>query len=906
MAGTGWTPWVPYWLPEDPTGGADPTLDPSGAPAPAGPELAPPPVPTFGVDPALVPPPVDQEPPPIALQPGLGVPAPFVDQAAAAPAAPPEVAFPPVDAITGGAPAPTLGQLFDPANPNGVGELRVETPEEAASTAGSPIDPYDSSGNPLANPNLGQPELDANMVEIARTDPHRFAVLLYQHNQDQQRQFAEGLAAAEHQNQLRLEQNLADRQRAVEEANAKGRQLDEEVQRIASTKIDPNRWWSSRSAGQHIASFIGAIAGGYAGGASGRNSFLDEMNRSIDRDIDAQKQDLANGLEGVRTRRGIVADVYARTGDLYQAQEAARIGALASVKGELLARQQLFDPRGTQALGMAQTIAAVDGRIAAARAAADKAALDRALALAADRRKQIEADDKHRAAMAKLAARGGASTKARPVTPTYAAWLKKDGGGIDGPAARAAFTEVLANTQRQQAKWDAAQRGAGASSPGMTPRGASLLTDVASASVAPTGGVPTGHAQVPSAPVASAGAGAPAVNDPTTTTAQNGTEQAAPTRYTKDSDWFEANAPDASAEQRDDYWFPDGDHGNEVPPIKIGKSDDATKFQRRNRLRWAMGVKADKLRMLTARLQKKGFWQYAKNNVGWLEDADYKEARALAENLKGDVIIAKEMGVPSGNDVERVTTMMGGDPGGWSDPTPALQNLREAMQDEQNADWNVYAPEAARDPRYNSFRILPSADRAWVEKFQRRGEVKTLGAEYANTDPKQLKPKAYADDAPNVEEAEQNATYFTNAARGEQWWEESGIAPRVESDERADALAAALGVKQNASVARPVPQEDDFRGYEGPPGGRDPYRVLAAQFVNSFRNLDEYQRTRDPKDWSSFETNKRLMREALVDYARGTGRASLYDAPYRATGKRFDDNDLARLVGDILRSKGRR
>lgn len=75
--------------------------------------------------------------------------------------------------------------------------------------------------------------------------------------------------------------------------NARSEQL---MQEIASSKVDPNHYWESKSAGGKVSAAIGIVLAGLGGGLNrtGSNMALDTINKAIDRDIDAQKSNLAN------------------------------------------------------------------------------------------------------------------------------------------------------------------------------------------------------------------------------------------------------------------------------------------------------------------------------------------------------------------------------------------------------------------------------------------------------------------------------------------------------------------------------------------------------------------------------------------------------------------------------------
>lgn len=81
---------------------------------------------------------------------------------------------------------------------------------------------------------------------------------------------------------------------------------------IKNGKIDPNQYWNNQSTGSKIAATLGVILGGLSGGITGKgdNPGLAMLQSHIQRDIDAQKDNLTNqtnlykiGLERYRDER---------------------------------------------------------------------------------------------------------------------------------------------------------------------------------------------------------------------------------------------------------------------------------------------------------------------------------------------------------------------------------------------------------------------------------------------------------------------------------------------------------------------------------------------------------------------------------------------------------------------------
>lgn len=418
-------PWNPVWLPDDQLGPMVPGL---GLPAPiVGAALAapvpPPPaleLPVDFVGPGAVPgAPLSMQPGAELLDPSMEVPAiattpidgpvlhPEGVELSPGPVTSPELApAMPGDEIDG-APITLPGQITGETRPG-------ETPRDA------PYDPF--ADDPLSNPDqiAGQRRL----AEIAATNPAQFIEYSNAWQQSRAQHFAREALDAERENQRRIDQNLRDRQDADLASKAKMDTIDADAKALAARPIDPNRWWSSRTTGQQVFAFIGAIAGGIQSGmrgSSGRNEFLDRMQGEIDRDIDAQKATLDNAHRGLQFRKGIVSEEFARTGDSFQAAESARLASYAGVLKQLQAEQMLYDPRGTTAMAYAEKINDWVGRMAAARQAAADKAFDAEMKIREQMRKEADTaaavrktlleGDKLKLEIAKLGGAGGAKKK---------------------------------------------------------------------------------------------------------------------------------------------------------------------------------------------------------------------------------------------------------------------------------------------------------------------------------------------------------------------------------------------------------------------------------------------------------------------------------------------------------------
>ncbi len=140
---------------------------------------------------------------------------------------------------------------------------------------------------------------------------------------------------------------------------------------VASSKVDPNHFWNSKTTGGKIMATVGLLLGGIAGGANGTNinQVQQQLNRYVEQDIEAQKNDQSNkmnlykmGLERYRDAQsaqqfatlqsnallqGTLQKIAAQTG-APQAQATAQqmIGQLgvqnAGIRSELAMKQAAF------------------------------------------------------------------------------------------------------------------------------------------------------------------------------------------------------------------------------------------------------------------------------------------------------------------------------------------------------------------------------------------------------------------------------------------------------------------------------------------------------------------------------------------------------------------------------------
>lgn len=111
-----------------------------------------------------------------------------------------------------------------------------------------------------------------------------------------------------------LEAKEADIQSSID---AKVKQRDEELDKIRGMKVDPNRVFRDRGVPGAIMALIAMGLGGMESGLTGGpNKALDQINKEIDRDIDAQALAISNAKDMAEATRTDLGRLYAQHGDL--------------------------------------------------------------------------------------------------------------------------------------------------------------------------------------------------------------------------------------------------------------------------------------------------------------------------------------------------------------------------------------------------------------------------------------------------------------------------------------------------------------------------------------------------------------------------------------------------------------
>jgi len=156
----------------------------------------------------------------------------------------------------------------------------------------------------------------------------------------------------------RQQQDLQQQQQAYEQKYA---DIDQETQQAAqdlkNSKIDPNHYWGDKSTASKISSGIGLILGGIGAGLTGgENQALKYINMQIDRDIQAQTQNMDK-------QKNLMTFNMQRMGNLRAAQAATAAMHLQTFQNELAqegakAQSPIIQARAMQANAQIQQMKA--------------------------------------------------------------------------------------------------------------------------------------------------------------------------------------------------------------------------------------------------------------------------------------------------------------------------------------------------------------------------------------------------------------------------------------------------------------------------------------------------------------------------------------------------------------------
>ncbi len=210
--------------------------------------------------------------------------------------------------VTGQAPAA-------PAPTPAAAPVREQTPEALQALAGMP------TSAPAEAPTPALPAQPAPGVPVGSGTRKAFDAGVEQQlaglDALAQMQAAKDAAIVEQQDRF-----LAERQslQATFEANlaAQQQRAEEMSQAILADKIDPNRIWNNASVGQRVTAGIGIMLSGIGVGlAGGPNLALQQIQRTIDLDLEAQRENL-------QTKKGLLSFYLQQGKDMISAYQLAK------------------------------------------------------------------------------------------------------------------------------------------------------------------------------------------------------------------------------------------------------------------------------------------------------------------------------------------------------------------------------------------------------------------------------------------------------------------------------------------------------------------------------------------------------------------------------------------------------
>lgn len=206
------------------------------------------------------------------------------------------------------------------------------------------VDPATLTGVPETVPNVPQTDRDlANQYLQSRASGGLDRVLqaineekaLAKDLGERQAQLQEAYNAESIKLQEKQDQIEAKRQVEAEKLQA---DIDSDIKAIGDQKIDPDRFWSSRTTGQKILAGLSLALSGFAQGYSGApNTALTILNKAMNDDILAQKSEFQSKREALAGKRTAYAQLMGKYNNEIAAVAGAKAAALERMQGEIKA-----------------------------------------------------------------------------------------------------------------------------------------------------------------------------------------------------------------------------------------------------------------------------------------------------------------------------------------------------------------------------------------------------------------------------------------------------------------------------------------------------------------------------------------------------------------------------------------
>lgn len=146
---------------------------------------------------------------------------------------------------------------------------------------------------------------------------------------------AETTSELEITNKKIAEMREADAQKAAaaqQELIEKESELESEIERVQSLKVDPGNFWASATTENKVLMGISLALGAFGAAGGGGNRAAQVINQAIDRDIKMQQANIAQETRGLDRSRGLLAQMRSRFRNEAVSREAARAAYLADAQ----------------------------------------------------------------------------------------------------------------------------------------------------------------------------------------------------------------------------------------------------------------------------------------------------------------------------------------------------------------------------------------------------------------------------------------------------------------------------------------------------------------------------------------------------------------------------------------------
>jgi hypothetical protein len=281
-------------------------------------------------------------------------------------------------AVTGA--PPPVGAIQMPTQEitsGGTGDLSFIPPQQGLGTP-----PISSPMRTVNMPASNTPRADPSyLAQLAGSGQDTLAAIEAQKAAAKQlgeAQIGEGFAKAgglaEEGKSLAQSSKEAQTEAAAREAKAQERlaRIDQASAILAQQKIDPDRYWNSRSTVQKVGLSLASMLGGFVQGMKGGpNVGMETINKGIDEDIASQRADMESGRHRLEDMSSLYARAYQATGDHDEAARMSRGILLESLKTQAAAHEAAATT-DEQKANAANVVAKLDEERAKAAGAATK------------------------------------------------------------------------------------------------------------------------------------------------------------------------------------------------------------------------------------------------------------------------------------------------------------------------------------------------------------------------------------------------------------------------------------------------------------------------------------------------------------------------------------------------------